>query len=97
MHFRDGDEVHCELQSEDLWLKCEVQFHSTFMREWNANFELRVKQDSLIIELKKMVQKVAINFWNTGISNSTLYKKQITVMKDLNVIKWEGVKDSLLS
>lgn len=54
-HFRDGDEVLCELQSEDLWMKCDVHYHSTFMREWTASFELRVKQDSSVFELRRMV------------------------------------------
>ncbi len=65
------------------------------MREWEANFELRVKQDSTVLEMKKMIQKVVINFWNIGLSSSNIYKKNITVMKELNIIKKEGLRDSL--
>ncbi len=85
MHFKDGDEVCCDLESEDMWLKCKVDYQSTFMREWNASFELRLKQDQLFYELKKMVQKVVIDFWNAGINSSLLYKRNITILKNLQI------------
>lgn len=45
MHFKDGDSLLCDLESEDLWIKCKVEYLSTFMRDWNACFEIRLKQD----------------------------------------------------
>lgn len=93
MHFKDGDELWCDLESEDLWIKCKVNFLSTFMRDWSASFEIRLKQDQCFSELRKIIQKLVINIWNSGLKISNIYSKYVTILKLMDI----GIKSSLMS
>lgn len=63
-NLKDGEEVLCEIESTDLWLRLIFRYYDMSKISINGHADLRIEHNESILELKKKIQKFSIKLWS---------------------------------